>query len=114
MDLKNGARIIMKNIGRSGIHNGLFGNPFKVWDYGSASATLPHYRKYLRKRIATDPSFANHMLELKGEKLFCPGCGVGSPTCHAGILEDELTIFMILGSIMEVEKWCWNTFRYSR
>lgn len=31
--------------------------------------------------------FRRSLLELDGKELWCPGCGVGSRTCHARILE---------------------------
>ena len=71
------------DVGRSTV----FGNPFHVRDYGSAGATIPHYRRWLWNRVHADPGFADRVKELKNRRLWCPGCGLDSPTCHARQLE---------------------------
>lgn len=77
------------NIGRKfsgGACDGLFGNPV------TERTVSQHYRTYFRKLIDTHPDECLWLLrELKnGAVLYCPGCGIGSPTCHARIIEEEL------------------------
>jgi hypothetical protein len=50
--------------------------------------TLDCFKKYAEYRLKKDPPYRNAVLALKGKKLWCPGCGLNSPTCHARILED--------------------------
>lgn len=77
------------NIGRKhsgGIFDGLFGNPVKE------KTVSEHYRVYIRRIIAEHPFKAQHIRDClaTGMVLWCPGCGVGAPGCHARILEEEL------------------------
>jgi hypothetical protein len=88
------------NIGRTGPNrpmHGKLGNPYRigsVW-YGkklsTAGATLPLYERYLRRLLDRDPDFAKVFDEaLPGRRLWCPGCGCDSPTCHGRIIEKLL------------------------
>lgn len=74
------------NIGRSGVFNGLFGNPIRE------RTVSPQYRIHIRKIIKNHPKESGWLRrELDcGKIMFCPGCGIGSSTCHARILEEEL------------------------
>jgi len=83
------------NVGRAtsgGMLNGLFGNPFKE------KVVSLRYVQYLRLRIAYDPEFVVELKQLSGKVLFCPGCGVGCPTCHGRVLEQELAVLLAWGS----------------
>jgi len=77
------------NIGRAtsgGVFKGLFGNPVKE------RVVSEQYRAHIRKILESHPKereWLKTQLSL-GRPLFCPGCGIGSPTCHARILEAEL------------------------
>ncbi len=77
------------NVGRlysGGVFSGLFGNPVKE------KIVSEQYRIHIRRVFAANPRLAA-WLKAKlaaGAVLYCPGCGVGSPTCHARILEQEL------------------------
>ena len=77
------------NIGRAysgGIFNGLFGNPVKE------KVVSEQYRAHLIKVLENTPVQTDWLRKelADGGVLFCPGCGVGSPTCHARIVEQEL------------------------
>lgn len=79
------------DIGRSTI----YGNPVKIGQvcqfchqkHLTASSTLPCFENYLVEKMNKDPQFAKSVLGLKGKALWCPGCGIGSSTCHGRILE---------------------------
>ncbi len=77
------------NVGRfasGGVCNGLFGNPVKE------KTVSEQYRGYFRQVVVDHPAKVR-WLESKlreGAVLYCPGCGIGSPTCHARIIEEEL------------------------
>lgn len=74
------------NVGRTGVFNGLFGNPVRE------KKVSPQYRQHFRKVMKENPKqteWLQNQLDC-GNKLFCPGCGIGSPTCHARIIEEEL------------------------
>lgn len=78
------------NVGRYGVFNGLFGNPVKE------RTVSPQYRKHFQKVMQEHPDrikWLRTQLEC-GKVMFCPGCGVGSPTCHARIIEQELADLM--------------------
>ena len=69
--------------------------------------TLHCYEEYLRDRFSINQrkrywaeekarkalsapmpkDFYTEVMALDGKTLFCPGCGVGSPTCHGRVLE---------------------------
>lgn len=69
------------NVGRAssqGVYRGLFGNTF--------GRDLAAYEAHLRTRL-TEPLFARLFDELAGQTLWCPGCGVGAPQCHARVIE---------------------------
>ena len=79
----------------------IFGNPFFPRpDEKHMGKTLPDYKAYLDKRLATDPTFRAQALTLKshldsGGALFCPGCGISTAvnpkhTCHASVLISTL------------------------
>jgi hypothetical protein len=100
------------NVGRitsGGVKNGLFGNPFKVAKvvkgaaaYRKAVATaVDHYQVYLRERLANDGTFAFEFEQLKGKRLWCPGCGLDSKVCHARVIEQELFVWFALGRSQE-------------
>ena len=80
------------NIGRAtsgGVFNGLFGNPVRE------ETVSEQYREHIRRVLQEHPKervWLRQAIGLGGV-LFCPGCGVGSPTCHARILEEELKKF---------------------
>lgn len=77
------------NIGRrfsGGIFHGLFGNPVME------RTVSPQYRTYLKGVIEEHPEEVAWLQDKldQGAELYCPGCGVGSPTCHARIIEELL------------------------
>ncbi len=78
------------DVGRSTI----YGNPFRIGSthcgvlLDSAGSTIPHFKEYAESRMKTDPEFRDAIHKLKGKKLWCPGCGTNSPTCHARVLEE--------------------------
>jgi hypothetical protein len=102
------------NIGRSTI----FGNPVRIGavcpvckaKHTDPGSTGPCYRKYLEARVSADEKlrswaqdiaktirqmpttnrFAEEVKALHGKTLYCPGCGLISPTCHGRILEDVI------------------------
>lgn len=77
------------NIGRrhsGGIFKGLFGNPVME------RRVSAQYRVYLKQIINDNPrevAWLQDKLD-QGAELYCPGCGVSSPTCHARIIEELL------------------------
>lgn len=84
------------NIGRGTI----WGNPYKVGrtcqrcgQRHGKGETLKCYRRYLWQRINDGSGFDKRLAELGRDiidgtvVLRCPGCGVGSKTCHGRILE---------------------------
>lgn len=77
------------NIGRvayGGIFFGLFGNPVRE------KTVSEQYRTYLKRIMVMYPKETEWLRDKirNGAELYCPGCGVGSPTCHARIIEQEL------------------------
>lgn len=89
----------MINIGRGNkaFGAGIFGNPYKVREYGLAEA-LRKYRTYLRVKIAFEPGFSEAMIQvLPGEDFLCPGCGVNATNCHGQILREELVVLLCTG-----------------
>lgn len=92
-----------------------FGNPVRMnqrcpvcfQTHKAPAETLPCYQRYLRARISDNgmqftwslriaqehlqapipKNFKEELRALSGKTLYCPGCGVDSPTCHARILE---------------------------
>lgn len=74
------------NAGRSGVFNGLFGNPVRE------KTVSPQYRAYFQKVMKTHPKEVAWLKKKMGEggKMFCPGCGFDSPTCHIRVIEQEL------------------------
>lgn len=77
------------NVGRKysgGVFNGLFGNPIKE------KVVTEQYRKYFNSLKISNQKEVNWLKrEINdGAILFCPGCGINSPTCHARIIEEEL------------------------
>jgi ribA/ribD-fused uncharacterized protein len=79
------------NIGRPGP----FGNPAAINSlcpkcgevHRDASSTLPCYKQMLWERLKSDRSFRQGVTSLSQKSLWCPGCGVGKPSCHGRILE---------------------------
>lgn len=79
------------DVGRSTI----YGNPFKKgkicgWcgekhQYGGD--TLECFQAYATHRMFADIRYKESVQALKNRKLWCPGCPIGSPYCHARILE---------------------------
>lgn len=78
------------NVGRSGVFNGLFGNPVV-----EKKVSL-QYRLHFQKVMKKHPDKIEWLRkELScGKVMFCPGCGVGSPTCHARVIEQMIGIGM--------------------
>ncbi len=74
------------NIGRTGAFNGLFGNP--VHEKKVSSQYRTHFRKVMRDYPKEIEWLRAQLLD--GKVMFCPGCGVGSATCHGRVIEDEL------------------------
>lgn len=77
------------NVGRrfsGGVFNGLFGNPVKE------TVVTEQYRSYFKRLIIDYPEQIFWLKQelTKGSTLYCPGCGLNSPTCHARIIEQEL------------------------
>lgn len=72
----------------------IFGNPFRIGELRDgvllrdAGSTIPHFKEYAESRMKTDQHFRDSVHKLKGKKLWCPGCGIDSPTCHARVLEE--------------------------
>jgi Pyruvate/2-oxoacid:ferredoxin oxidoreductase delta subunit len=78
------------NIGRAtsgGVLNGVFGNPVR-----ELIVDKERYRKHFKKVIRFCPTQVKWLKEQidNGAILFCPGCGINSPTCHARVIEEEL------------------------
>lgn len=74
------------NVGRSGVFNGLFGNPVHE------RTVSPQFRSHFQRVMKEHPTkiaWLKQQIECGGV-LFCPGCGVESKTCHARIIEEEL------------------------
>ncbi|MCB9638030.1 MAG: DUF4326 domain-containing protein [Myxococcales bacterium] len=99
------------NIGRTSP----FGNPVQIGKqcpvcsklHNDAGSTGPCYERYLEARLSGDETkekwaikiaqtipklpiaadFQESVRSLYGKVLYCPGCGVDSPTCHGRILE---------------------------
>ena len=75
-----------------------WGNPILAWCMCSRctkyhtepGSTRECYREYLLERLKTDEKFAREFDELMSKKpvLKCPGCGIGSRTCHGRIMEE--------------------------
>jgi len=71
-----------------------YGNPVRIGHvcqycnrlHETAGDTLPCFRKYAEGRMGWDERFLQAVRDLAGKKLWCPGCGVNSPTCHARVL----------------------------
>jgi len=78
------------NVGRrssGGVFGGLFGNPVHEKE------VTEQYRSYIKSIIQSHPTecgWLKERLNKSSTVLYCPGCGVGSPTCHARILEQEI------------------------
>lgn len=90
------------NVGRAtsgGVHNGLFGNPFYE------KVVSQRYVQYLRDKIANDLDFVGKLKALRGKVLYCPGCGVGCPTCHSRVIEQELGVLLALGGTQDAYRW---------
>jgi hypothetical protein len=71
----------------------MFGNPFVVKsspEFPDAESTLHRYEQWLRERLEESPDFAAHFDELAGQRLWCPGCGLDAPMCHARVIERVL------------------------
>lgn len=86
------------NIGRrysGGIFHGLFGNPVL-----ERTVSL-QYRKYLKQVIVDHPKEVAWLQDKldQGAVLYCPGCGIGSPTCHARLIEDALMKWTSLSNL---------------
>jgi len=79
------------DIGRSTI----YGNPVKIGKvcqfcpqkHLTAGSTLPCFEKYAKELMSKDPVYKREIEKLKGCALWCPGCGIGSSTCHGRVLE---------------------------
>jgi hypothetical protein len=85
------------NIGRSGIFDGLFGNPVKE------KRVSKQYRSYLRMVIEECPvevAWLKAVLDMGNAVLYCPGCEVNSPTCHARIIKQELGVTLFQKNIL--------------
>jgi hypothetical protein len=69
--------------------NGIFGNPIR-----QKRVNRERYRQHLLKVMEENPKAVRALKKKmeEGYELFCPGCGIGSPTCHARIIEEELTL----------------------
>lgn len=76
------------NVGRRGIFNGLFGNPIRE------RTVSPQYRKHFKKLLKANTKEIKWLRRklAEGKILFCPGCGINSPTCHARIIEQEIAL----------------------
>lgn len=74
------------NVGRNGVFGGLFGNPKREKKVTEQYRT--HFQKVMRENIGYT-RWLKRQID-NGAELYCPGCGVGSPTCHARIIEQEL------------------------
>jgi hypothetical protein len=80
-------------IGRGGIvfidgerfprSNSLFCNPYKLNIDGSREEIIEKYRKYITKKIETEPKFKQELLKLKDKNL---GCWCHPEFCHGDIL----------------------------
>lgn len=81
---KTGFRFI--NVGRSGVFNGLFGNPIVE------KKVSPQYREHFQKLMVTHPDQVEWLRRQIGDgvELYCPRCGWNVPTCHARIIEQEI------------------------
>lgn len=77
------------NVGRKrsgGVFAGLFGNPLHQ------KKVSERYRFYLRRVVENNPTEWQWLKDrlAAGDKLFCPGCALDCPTCHARIIEQEV------------------------
>ncbi len=81
-------------IGRAGRgQSGVFGNPVRVGQpcpvcrnvHPDGGSTLPCFRLYFRRRLASDPQFRRAVLGLAGQRLWCPGCR-GRLLCHGQVM----------------------------
>lgn len=77
------------NVGRKssgGICGGLFGNPVHE------TKVSEQYRAHIQQVIIDNPLRSAWLKKQikEGARLWCPGCGYGSLTCHARIIEQEL------------------------
>lgn len=63
-----------------------WGNPYRVGTpkYPTAGSTIPAFEVYARARLLREPEWLEPLV---GKTLWCPGCGLHSPTCHARVLE---------------------------
>jgi hypothetical protein len=78
------------NVGRGssgGVFGGVFGNPVK-----EKTVNVERYRTHLLRVLEGYPAECDWLRERirEGIPLFCPGCGIGSPTCHARVIEQVL------------------------
>lgn len=74
------------NVGRTGVFNGLFGNPVREKTVSAEYAI--HFRRVMQEH-PKELEWLKARLQ-QGYILFCPGCGISSPTCHARVIEREI------------------------
>lgn len=70
-------------IGRKGKgHDGYFGNPFSVRQYGPEQA-MARFIQYFEDRVERDSKFRNEVLKLQGKTL---GCFCKPGPCHGDVI----------------------------
>ena len=75
-------------VGRAGNgESGFWGNPFRVTATLTAKEAVAKYRVWLWEQIKCEKVTLRDLARLKGRTLYCPGCGIGNPECHARVLE---------------------------
>lgn len=60
-----------------------FGNPFKIGEHGGRATVVELYRKWLWRKLKTDPAYAAKVRALHGKDLCCC-CAPNA--CHGDVL----------------------------
>ncbi len=68
------------DVGRRGVRNGYFGNPFVVSKNQSRVAAVARFAVYATTKFSDED-----LAELRDKDLYCPGCR-GTGPCHAQVL----------------------------
>jgi len=73
-------------IGRKGKgQDGYFGSPFRIGPDGTREQVIEKFRAWFQRRIATDPTYRERVLELRGKRL---GCFCAPLACHGQVIAD--------------------------
>lgn len=65
----------------------IWANPFKIGSDRSRDDVIDLYRKYLKKRLRTDPVLGEQLLDLDGKIL---GCWCKPDACHGDVILELL------------------------